>query len=581
MKRAFNKPQLLVARGTTLLFGVALLVGLVIVGPGCVHVAVAASFEKSDLLGRIATDYNATRPSVDTRCVRIDVFRKASGEAERALAVGWHSSDGPYPHVWSPAATTWVTLLERQRAEAGLPNIVPPGLPSIARSPLVIAMPEPMAKALRWPAQDVTWAEIFSLAQDPRGWGRYGHSDWGPFRLAKTSPIVSTSGLHALLATYEAAFQASGTRDLNDERVRASVRGVERSVVHYGDTVSTFLRNLADADDQAEVSSYVSAIAMEEKQIWDYNNGNPEFRLTRTRQLPIIRLVALYPVEGTYLADHPFVVLNNETWVGDRERRAAASFLDYLRSNAVQLRFQLDGFRGYAGEPGPIITGNSEFNANQPTRLFPTTLPSVLQQAQSSWTDLRKRARVVMIIDSSSSMGAGATGSASKLELAKQAALGALPSFAADDEVALWSFAGALRELVPLGPFRDQESTIRQEIEQLEAQGSRKALYATIAKAVERLSKGFDEARINAVLVLADGKNDDPDSIDLNTLLRLLRAQPKNRVVRVFTLGYGSGADRNTLETLERIAVASHGGAYEATDPRVIDRVFQLIVSNF
>ena len=574
---ALNRRRVLAARGATLLFGVALLAGLFIVGPGCVHVAVAASFEKSDLLGRIATDYNATRPSVDTRCVRIDVFRKASGEAERALAQGWHESDGPYPHAWSPAATTWVTLLERHRAEAGLPNIVPAGLPSIARSPLVIAMPEPMAKALGWPAQNVAWAEIFSLAQDPRGWGRYGHSEWG-FRLAKTSPIVSTSGLHTLLATYEAAFQASGTRDLNDERVRASVRGVESSVVHYGDTVSTFLKNLADADDRDEVFDYVSAIVMEEKQIWDYNNGNPEFRLTRTRQVPKIRLVALYPVEGTYLADHPFVVLN-ESWIGDRERRAAASFVDYLRSNAVQLRFQQDGFRGYGGEPGPIITGNSEFNANLPARIFPSALPAALQQIQSSWPELRKRARVVMIIDSSSSMSARATGSASKLQLAKQAALGALPSFADDDDVALWSFAAAPpRELVPLGPFREQQSTIRREIEQLEAQGSRKALYATITKAVERLSKGFDPARINAVLVLTDGRNDDPERSDLSALIRLLRAQPKSEVVRVFTLGYGSGAD---LTTLERIAVASHGGGYEATDPRVIDRVFQLIVSNF
>jgi Ca-activated chloride channel family protein len=317
---------------------------------------------------------------------------------------------------------------------------------------------------------------------------------------------------------------------------------------------------------------------MEEKQIWDYNNGNPEFRLTRTHQVPKLRLVALYPVEGTYLADHPFVVLN-ETWVGDRERRAAASFVDYLRSNAVQLRFQQDGFRGYAGDPGPIITGHSEFNANLPTRTFPSALPSALQQIQSSWTELRKRARVVMIIDTSSSMGARATGSASKLQLAKQAALGALPSFADDDEIALWSFAAAPpRELAPLGPFREQQSTIRREIDQLEAQGSRKALYTTITKAVERLSKGFDPARINAVLVLTDGRNDDPENSDLGALIRLLRAQPKSEVVRVFTLGYGSGAD---LSTLEEIAVASHGGAYEATDPRVIDRVFQLIVSNF
>jgi Mg-chelatase subunit ChlD len=112
---------------------------------------------------------------------------------------------------------------------------------------------------------------------------------------------------------------------------------------------------------------------------------------------------------------------------------------------------------------------------------------------QSSWTDLRKRARVVMIIDSSSSMGARAAGSTSKLQLAKQAALGALPSFANDDEVALWSFAAAPREVVPLGPFRDQQSTIRQEIEQLEAQGSRKALYATITKAWSASAKDLIE----------------------------------------------------------------------------------------
>jgi Ca-activated chloride channel family protein len=48
--------------------------------------------------------------------------------------------------------------------------------------------------------------------------------------------------------------------------------------------------------------------------------------------------------------------------------------------------------------------------------------------------------------------------------------------------------------------------------------------------------------------------------------------------VRVFTIAYGDTAD---LPTLRRIAEASRGAAYDASDPDSIDKVFTAVISNF
>ena len=56
-----------------------------------------------------------------------------------------------------------------------------------------------MAEALGWPNAQIGYADILKLAQDPAGWGGKGHPEWGPFRLGKTNPNFSTSGLSALV----------------------------------------------------------------------------------------------------------------------------------------------------------------------------------------------------------------------------------------------------------------------------------------------------------------------------------------------------------------------------------------------
>src|SRR5690606_22284245 len=120
-------------------------------------------------------------------------------------------------------------------------------------TPLVIAMPKPMADALGYPATPVGWADIARLATDPAGWGAYGHPEWGPFRLGKTTPNFSTSGLSALIAqTYAAANKTTGlsAEDLANPAVVQFSKDIESSVVHYGDITMTFLNNWFRADRQ-------------------------------------------------------------------------------------------------------------------------------------------------------------------------------------------------------------------------------------------------------------------------------------------------------------------------------------------
>ncbi len=86
---------------------------------------------------------------------------------------------------------------------------------------------------------------------------------------------------------------------------------------------------------------------------------------------------------------------------------------------------------------------------------------------------------------------------------------------------------------------------------------------------------GLDADRINGVVVLSDGRNEDPRNNDLNGLLRELDSELN---VRVFPIAYGADAD---LGTLTQIAEASRAAVYDASDPSTIDKVFVSVISNF
>ena len=103
-------------------------------------------------------------------------------------------------------------------------------------------------------------------------------------------------------------------------------------------------------------------------------------------------------------------------------------------------------------------------------------------------------------------------------------------------------------------------------------------LYATVRAASASLSKAFDPARINAVVVLTDGRNEFPGDSNIDSLTRELSNEDADRTVRVFPIAYGDDAD---LGELRRIADASRAAAYDASDPASIDKVLTAVLSNF
>ena len=202
----------------------------------------------------------------------------------------------------------------------------------------------------------------------------------------------------------------------------------------------------------------------------------------------------------------------------------------------------------------------------------------------TSWDEVRKRARVLMVLDVSGSMGEPVAAGQTKLELAADATSRAVDGFADNDDVGLWAFSTNLGpggqpwiELIGIGPAAQTRSEIQQTVARLQPDGGT-ALYATTRAAQEQMLASLDTSRINAIVLLSDGRNEYPPDDNLNSLLRQLQGESADTTIRVFTIGYGDGADP---EVLLAIAEASAGAYYDATDPATIDQVLVNVISNF
>jgi Ca-activated chloride channel family protein len=565
--------------------------------PGdCVVVDMAVSSEKADLMRDLAGTFNASDAAeVEGECVFVRPQSKPSGGATTLLSKGWNEQvDGPRPVIWSPASSAWGTILNQRLQDKGQPAMAPEGTPFML-TPLVIAMPKPMADALGYPKEPIGFEDILALARDQKGWASFGHPEWGQFRLGKTNPNFSTSGLSALIAQYYAA--TGKTRDLTLEDLRqpevnAFAKGVESAVVHYGDTTLSFLNNWYRTDARGTSLTYVSAVAVEEKSVIDYNRGNPDGVLEPGEEPlpPKIPLVAIYPEEGTLFSDNPFFILDAE-WVSPEEATAAQLFTDFVQQPENQRRVLEFGFRPGNTEVSiadPVVPANG-VDPDQPQTLLEIPDSPVMVDMLRRWDTQRKSARVLLVMDVSGSMGDPAgSGRDTKLDLAKRAAIQALTEFKDQDQVGLRIFSTELRQeeprdyidLVPIGPIAQQREKIANSIRTLIPTAAT-PLYTVAQESFVKLQEEFDPDRINAVVLLTDGVNEDPRNQDLDGLLEILRSSNEGqatRPVRIFPIAYGENAD---IAVLRRIAEATNANAYDASDPASISKVFTAVISNF
>ncbi|MDP9219972.1 MAG: substrate-binding domain-containing protein, partial [Actinomycetota bacterium] len=299
--------------------GVLLLLGLGLVGTGyalvasrcdgLVRLTVVASPDHAGVLEGLAQRWSDTNPAVGGRCVRVDVVSKRSDEMAYRLSASWDTRrDGRQPDVWAPDASTWLQRARNGDALLGSRN------PSLARTPVVVAMPRPMAEALGWPDQQIGWLSLVKQLQDPAGWAAFGHPEWGPMRLGIADPVHDTAALAAVLAVvnYDGDQAVSPTE-------LAGARSFEKLVSTSAPATTDLLIGVARAASAGTPLRYLSAFPATERDVIRYNATNPA-----------APLVADYPPDGAASADHPYAVLQAQ-WVDQAHRAVAKRFLSFLR----------------------------------------------------------------------------------------------------------------------------------------------------------------------------------------------------------------------------------------------------------
>lgn len=542
----------------------------------------SSSTEKAGVMGELAARYNSAHHVVNGLCAQVTMTPRSSGTMKNDIAGG--KAD---PEVWLPTSSMWLELLEHE----GHGNLVAPDPAprSIATSTLVIAMPEVVADALdaagRTPR---TWADVLALAQ--QGWSAYGKPEWGDFILGRDNAETSTSGLAATIATYVAARGDITKELLDDPAVVSFVHGIESSVSRYGDEAVEFMEEIYAADqtqDPGTYRPYVDALVVQEQMAYLYNRGAPggdpaQLDAGRPPQHP---LRVVHPQDGTIRLDHPFVVLAS----ADAEQRAVAEdFYEFLVSDEQQRRLADLGFRPRddAARATEQLVQALGLRADQPPRFVEIPDRELLAEMLDRWDNVRRKARVLLLLDVSGSMNEivddpGRVDDPTKLQLVIPAVQRAVDLLDDDDEVGVWTFSSdpAYTEAVPVSRVGDVRDQLKTRIQGLTASGDT-ALYQAIDAASDVMARTAEPERINAIVVLSDGQNTEPYPGNAEALLAKLDPKARDTSVRIFTVPYGQAANAD-VNTLAQIARLTKAAQYDASNPLGVSQVFVQVFRNF
>jgi Ca-activated chloride channel family protein len=518
---------------------------------GAIKVTFAYSPEKEELLKPLIASFNASATQANGKQVFVVGENVSSGDAQLKISKQTYK-----PTAWTPSSSLWGGLLN---FAADQPYVAEEN-PSIVRTPLVIAMWEPMARALGYPRKKLGFGDILKLARSNQGWAAYGHPEYGAFKLVHTNPDFSTSGLSAVVAEYYyATGKKEGLLEKDIAKARPIVKDIERSIVHYGDTTLFIADQLRKSG-----PGYASAVAMEEATLVAFNQD-------RGSQP---KLVAIYPEEGTFFSDNPYITLN-APWVTADQKAGAASFGTYLADNVDATKAAKYGFRAadLQAEPKPPLTASNGVDPKQPTRELGRPEPRVLDALRRAWRLDRKPANVLLVLDTSGSMT-----QENRLASAKQGLSAFIAQVQPQDNVGLTIFSDRIQPLVPIAPVKGNRAQLRRIVSNLVADGGT-AIYDATAAGVQQVAQRADSSRINAVVLLTDGEDTD-SARSVDQVVRELEAQgDSTKRVRVFTIAYSAGAAA-AAANLTRIAAASGGKDYVGKTSD-IESVYRSISSFF
>jgi Ca-activated chloride channel family protein len=477
-----------------------------------VKITIAYSPEKEGWLKERIAAFNATDTKVNGQPIFVEGVNKSSGAARTEIKSGKLQTT-----IWSPSASTWLEVLKQ---ESGNPNIAVSNKPLVL-TPVVISMWKPMAEAMGYPNKPIGWGDMLELINDPQGWGKFGHPEWGRFSWGHTDPEISTSALSTLLAEFYAAVgkqRGLTVADVQKAESQQFVRDLGKGIKHYGYNTLVFSDNM-----QKFGMSYISAFPMEEITLIDFNKKGPQ-----------VPLVAIYPKEGTFWHDDPFIVMASAT---SAEQQAAEQFFNFLLTPESQKLAMSYGFRPANNDVPLADPVSPAFGVapQGPQNTLPIPPAEVIVAAKNTWAQNRKRADIVLVVDVSGSMQDDG-----KMDQAKAGLSAFLQRILSEDRVGLVTFSTGASAVVPLAPLSENRIPLDSAIQGLRPTG-KTAIYDGLMAGKAELDKlpAEQEERIKAIVLITDGLENAS-----STTFNQLKDEFDETGISIFPVAYGSETDQ-------------------------------------
>ncbi len=501
---------------------------------------IAISPEKADLFKQLVDSFNAQdlKTSANETLIIKTVQLEPESMLDAAIAGNFQAM--------SPDSSIWLDQLDRdyEATTQSTTGLVGQSV-RYAVSPVVIAMWRDKAQSLGWPGTPIGWSDILKIAtSDPN------------FKWSHPS-TASASGLLATLAEFYAG--ANKTRGLTADDVQSPnvlqyVTALEKTVRYYGEGEQAIAQRVVQNG-----RSYLDAfVASEQMVIWANQRGTD--------------LVAVYPSEGSLWQDHPLALLESSS-LTDLNRETFRAFASFITSAAAQQTILSSGYRP-ADLAIPLDGAGSPINAkngvdpSQPQTALQVPSPAILDVVRQSWWATKRRTNVELVVDTSGSM------EGEKLDNVKVALRTFIDQIKSDSErVGLIQFYTDAYDVVKINDLKYTRSNLISSIDSLEAGGDT-ALLDGISAAYDRLQRLNDPERINAIVVMTDGR-ENASNISLNRLISKLRGG--SVPVVVFAIAYGGDAD---MGYLQQVANATNGQTYEGT-VETIRQLYKILSTYF
>lgn len=505
----------------------------------------------------------------EDKLVQITGKQGSSGTVMQQIVNAYQNiktNDVERPTIFAPSVSHWLQLANYQ-ANAEIFKL--DEARAVANAPVVMAIWESRLKAIqaKEKKQDIGWEELLKVFSSPNGWNDYGIEGRKTVYYGHTDPLISSTALSTLIQEFTASaryelgkkdLSVLSLSDINNQKVQSGVREIEALIKHYSSRTTEFKEYIAQGP------NYVDFVALEENDLIYINQGKTEYK-------PPEKLVALYPKEGTFIHEHPFATLK-AIWVNEEQANAAKLFTDYALTKEVQEQVLVNGFRPAGDEValGYPIVSDLGVTPDAPKNILKVPEPAILSAIQQSWSFVKKRAEMYILLDSSGSMAG------SKMESAKTAIKAFVDKLPVQNSVGLSSFSNEVRINADRAPLETNKAKVVGGVNEIIADGTT-SIYDALANTIKSLSDDKQKGVIKAVVLLSDGE-DTSSKISLNDLINLIRtSQNSDNPVLVIPVAYGDDADVNALNAIAR-ASSTRVISGDTTD---INTILQTVSSYF